>query len=510
MLTRVRFALLLVFLFLLAALSLNFGPSPRAQSGPTLCDVASAGVCVDPATVDFDDPNDDLPEIGGEGFGALAVTSNARVNTKKDNGKPQNEPYVAIKPDDPTKLVAGAKDYFFGAGNSSCGFYRSTDGAGSWQPGTALPVPSGYNSQSDPGLAWSPDLGGYRRVYYSCVLLNSYPGDLTPDNGSIWVTYSQDDGAHYPIGNGKIVAQGSQGTPPWPPPIVFHDKPFIAADPQGGNVYVAWTRFEDFKGDDVQDTGEIRVKRSTDNGFTFGDLHTVSTAPLNQGAVPLVGPGGVVYIVYAVLGGPAHRVSSLEIVSSTDGGVSWTSPSTVANVIGLPATLPNTLIRVNSFATAAVDPVNGHIYVAWADNGTFDLFGGNGDILFTRWDGGSWSTPQNLTSGNTNDQFFPWLSVAPNGNIDLVYYSRLNTTSKKINVFHQRSTDGGLQFSGETLVNLGGNIRGGTQFSGGFIGDYIGVASGPSGAVAVWMDTRRTIPGSITQRHQDVYSAVIP
>jgi hypothetical protein len=322
------------------------------------------------------------------------------------------------------------------------------------------------------------------------------------------VTYSDNYGVSYPQGNGQIIAAAS---PPGIPPVVFNDKPFIAADPEGGNVYVVWTRYERFLLEGTWDSAEIRVKRSTDNGQTFGSSVTVSTATFNQGAVPFVGPAGVVYIVYAVLGGTGNRTSSLEIVSSADGGLTWTSPTTVATVFGLPGTLLNTGFRMRSFPAAAVDRGTGRIYVAWADNGTFDLFGGNGDILFTfSTDGGvNWSPPQNLTSGNTNDQFFPWLSVDPNGNVDLVYHSGVDTTHKKFNLFHRRSTDGGVSFGPETQVNDGGNIRGGTQFNGQLIGDYIGVASGPAGAVAVWMDTRRNKPGSTTKRQQDIYSAVI-
>jgi len=454
---------------------------------------------VDWSIEDLDDPNDQVPPLEG-GASAMSVDANVRVNKGNDNGKAQNEPYIVMNPSDSTHLVAGAIDRFYKA-DGGCGFYWSTDGGATWQrPNKGLPIDRDFQFCADPGLAFSPDLGGgVRRVYYSAVVFNQVDGVGT--DGTIWVTHSRDGGATFPRAHGVRVASAVGD------PTLFHDKSFTTVDPESGNVYVTWTKLQstEVEGVIVPETATIQVARSTDNGDTFGDIRAVSPTEWTQGSLPFVGPGGVVYVIYAVPVFPGVIVSSLEMVSSTDGGLTWTAPRLVATVDGLPYSLPNTSFRVNSFPAAAVDRGTGRIYVAWADERV-----GNADIFTTfSSDGGfTWSTPQNLTGTNSNDQFFPWLSVDPNGNIDLVYYSRLDTTTRKFNLFHRRSTDGGLTFSAETQVNDGGHIRGGTQFGGEFIGDYIGVVSGAAKTHAVWMDTRRNKPNS-NKRQQDVFSAAI-
>jgi hypothetical protein len=117
----------------------------------------------------------------------------------------------------------------------------------------------------------------------------------------------------------------------------------------------------------------------------------------------------------------------------------------------------------------------------------------------------NWSAP--LRFGGANDQFFPWLAVDPNGNLDIVYYSRTNTTKARFNVMHRRSVDGGLTFSDETKVNDGGVIKA-AQFQGKFIGDYIGVVSGPTAVHPVWMDSRRLRPNS-DKVQQDIFTATV-
>src|SRR3989337_480881 len=137
---KLLFPLLVVLIF--GGASILLLPPSQAQSGPAVCDVASGAVCIDPATIEMEDPN--------------------------DPGKPQNEPYISMNPGDPNHLVAGANDFFQGiGGDPTCGHYRSPDGGLTWpvSESGALPLPGGFPRASDPGLAFSPDpvIGGGRR-----------------------------------------------------------------------------------------------------------------------------------------------------------------------------------------------------------------------------------------------------------------------------------------------------------------------------------------------------------
>jgi len=507
---KLLFPLLVVLIF--GGASILLLPPSQAQSGPAVCDVASGAVCIDPATIEMEDPNDpdtcgtpELPCPLG-----LSVGTNALVNDPNDSGKPQNEPYISMNPGDLNHLVAGANDFFQGiGGDPTCGHYRSPDGGLTWpvSESGALPLPGGFPRASDPGLAFSPDpvIGGERRVYYSCVAFNLI--DVSPTNGTVFMVWSDDGGITFPVANLRIIAQGGSST--------FNDKPFIAADQSNsahrGNVYVSWTRI-------VLGGAAIQVKRSTDNGDTWSAPITLSTDAYNQGSVPFVGQDGTVYVAWARLRSTEpFKTNRILISRSTDGGQTWSpQPVIVAdNIFGLPnnprgqTQLVNTKFRVNSFPTAAVDPTrslpSGELHLAW---GAYrSATNTNADIFVTRStnQGGTWTTPVRLSA--QYDQFFPWLSVSPSGSLDLVYYSRTNTTKARFNLMWRRSTDGGQTFSAETQVNDGGKIKA-AQFNGEFIGDYIGSVSGPVTIHPVWMDTRRLKPG--TQKfQQDIWSTQV-
>jgi hypothetical protein len=95
------------------------------------------------------------------------------------------------------------------------------------------------------------------------------------------------------------------------------------------------------------------------------------------------------------------------------------------------------------------------------------------------------------------EQFFPWLSAAPNGRVDLVYYDRsCDPTGDKLNcVALSSTTDGGVSWSSVSLLDTGFD---GDKFETcvafldppdcgtHFLGDYIAVASTNGKAQALW------------------------
>ena len=92
----------------------------------------------------------------------------------------------------------------------------------------------------------------------------------------------------------------------------------------------------------------------------------------DQGSRPIVGYDGTVYVIFD----GATRLATLDstyIVKSTDGGVTWSKPTKVADVQdAIP--IANTVFRVNSFPAGQPQP-NGDLYVAWSSQ-TSDSTGG--------------------------------------------------------------------------------------------------------------------------------------
>ncbi len=205
-----------------------------------------------------------------------------------------------------------------------------------------------------------------------------------------------------------------------------------------------------------------------------------------------MGPGGVVYVAWFDI-----TTNTIKIVKSTNGGVSFTTPTDAASVIPLPATLPTSSFRTNSFPTLTVDPQSGNIYIAWDD-----YRNGNADIFLTRSTNGgtSFTTPVKLNDDTTaNDQFFPWIASVP-GRVSAIWYDRrLDPNNHNTDIFYTDSTDGGATFSPNTRITDTSSDPN-VQFSGKFIGDYIGLAITRTEAHPVWTDTRNLNQDIFTSR----------
>jgi hypothetical protein len=199
------------------------------------------------------------------------------------------------------------------------------------------------------------------------------------------------------------------------------------AGPTRGNVYVATRSFDSGNG--------IFLFRSTDGGATWGPSGGIQLASITtQGPRLAVGPDHAVYVTWLDGGGP---INSLQMKKSTDGGLTFAPPVTVATLApaGLEGDLGLTGIRngttaaaafgSNTFPNIAVNPVTGHIYVVFADNppGT-----DKADVFFTvSTDNGLTWAPRVRANDDltTSDQWMPTLAVTPDGSsLGIFWYDR--------------------------------------------------------------------------------------
>jgi len=163
---------------------------------------------------------------------------------------------------------------------------------------------------------------------------------------------------------------------------------------------------------------------------------------------------------------------------------------------------------VSAVANSAADPsdpTGNTLYVVWADNRNGSATATNSDVFLARsTDGGAtWST--HAVDASANDQFYPWVSVAGDGRVDVGYMDRAGTGQDRC-LYGFTLTR--LAFGGggtpvvlsRQLVSSAPSVADRSRWFGAntrFVGDYNGVAVAPDGSTwSLWTDMRAPIPGA--------------
>ncbi len=425
--------------------------------------------------------------IGGEtGISAAGLGTDVQASSDP-SFEPQNEPSIAINPQNNSIIVIGANDYRLVAQgfDAWAGVYTSNDSGRTWTdrlipgfPGSnTTNALTGFGVASDPALAFDSQ----NNLYYVGIVFNRQPSGNGVD-GTVFVSRSTDHGKTFT--QTVVVAQGHGSNP-------FNDKPYITTDRTTGTVYVSWTKF-------TRTTATIQLSKSTDHGLTWTSPLTLSNSGVNQGSVPAASHGKV-YVAWF-----DDVNNAIKIAKSTNNGTSFSSPQLLASITPLPSPFPNSLFRVNSFPSASVDPENANrLTVIFPDYSS-----GNSDIKsVSSVNGGvTWTGPVKVNDDNTNhDQFFPWATI-DSGVIHVVFYDRReDPANHSINVYYSASNDWGTSFiTNQKLTDVASDPDLG--FGGQFIGDYIGLSVVQGHVHGVWTDTRNAVAGTSKQNNQDIFT----
>jgi hypothetical protein len=314
--------------------------------------------------------------LDGSTIAAPDVTVNQDVNAAT-----QNEPAIAVNPNNPSQIVVGANDYVTRTwsctvGSTPCsalgdgysGTYFSNDGGTTWccvatdpsNLGTLIPgvehLTGGiYDAGGDPSVAF--DSNG--NVFYAGL---GFDRAIPPN--TVEVSKGTFDGS------GSLTWGAPTFINPTTSPSTFNDKEWIGVDshassPFTDRIYVSWTRFIFNPVNGGYKQSPIDFVFSSDGGKTFSSPQlVVGNVLYDQGSRVVVGSDGTVYVFWE----GSTRLATLDSIwmtKSTDGGVSFSKPVQVSPVVDI-ISPRYTVFRVNSFPAADISP-SGQLYVAWSD-----------------------------------------------------------------------------------------------------------------------------------------------
>ena len=386
-----------------------------------------------------------------------------------------NEESLGMSPDG--QVMAGAwNDWQYSDG---CGFSYSVDGGDQWAHETFVPGLTAFtNDPNVPGTGTFPIAGDPAVVYNPKsglfdVVCQAFFGPRGRSMNLLSTTFDYtkaDPNADENFSYGTQVG----GFPAWTPSVAvttgtsngtqkggnghFADHETVLVDTgtgaghHFGRLFVAWAEFSGsgrspidiaYSDDDGQHwTGPIRV---SDNKNQF-----------DQDARPSIGPDGTVYVTWT--NGPNEKSLKKNVImidKSTDGGITWGTDHVVAPLPSpVPSLLPNSNYRVFSDAWSTVDQIRGTVQVVFNDqaSGASNVYAVHN---LTAGDITQWSTPQAIKP-SPNEEFFAWVSSAPNGRVDIVYYDRTCDAGDTLNcVTLSWSVDGGTTWLSKSLTTQG-------------------------------------------------------
>jgi hypothetical protein len=424
------------------------------------------------------------------------------------------EPQVAVNPHTAGNIIgAWQQDRWSNGGAQGLVAGFSTDGGKTWgesqlpfsgcahlpvlDPFTGTP----YDRASDPWVSIGPDGTAYA---VGLLATNStLSGGGNNDTGVAAVT-STTGGASWD--NPRLIKSDQGTSPVFEATQFFNDKESVTADPiHAGTAYVVWDRL---KAPSHSPDAALRAHafrgptwfaKTTDGGKTWTGTRAIFDPGQNSqtiGNVIVVNPRtGVLYDFFeqfSTTGSPKFtpRGVSVGFVSSSDGGATWSAPTTVAAQQFVTDTDPNTgapLRTGEGLPSVAIDPSTGQLYVVWSD----DRFTGtvNQIVISTSTDGGTtWTAPAAISKTTGTPAFTPTVAVNSAGVVGVTYYDLRNlqagdTTTLPTDYWFTASTDHGTTFGDETHIAGSFDLLTAPDAGGFFVGDY--QALGVDGAAFV-------------------------
>lgn len=457
------------------------------------------------------------------------VTGNQQINGDCSLPLPQDETSVAYSLDDPLTAVAGANDYC-SAGSQ---IMTTHDGGLTWSSQTRRPFAVVANrgcGGGDPAIAYSQR----DHAFYMANLCTSTIGGLS----EVHVWKSVDGGDQWtPVRMAAVVASnrvgGSTNT------HIFLDKEWIVVDnnpgsPHYGRVYVTYIKFH-FDSTGFGDYCPVQLNYTdeipTDDPSQAVWQHTSVVADdpggpgegehANQWAYPQVEADGTLDVSYALEDCNTGLDRHLKLQKSFDGGASFLAsplqidkPGQFEDNHNLDDTLPPTVFRTPLSPSLNYNGVTGTLAYAYQNNVNHFFSGADISYQLSHDGGYTWTDAAFLSvddSGSPapNDQFFPWVTSAPDGGFHAIWFDRrLDSANRRIDTWQADSSDDGVTWTSYRISTRSWDPVKGFFDCGCFIGDYNGVAASSAAIYPIWTDGRNTAIAQTGVGETDIFTNI--
>jgi hypothetical protein len=449
------------------------------------------------------------------------------------------EPWVAVNPHTAGNVIGvWQQDRWSNGGAHGLIAGASFDGGATWTR-RALPfsacAPNAINDPftgapyyraSDPWVSIGPDGRAYA---VGLLATNTSLANAGVNDTGIAAVTSTDGGLSWQ--NPRLIKADKGTSPVFEFTQFFNDKESVTADPlHAGVAYVVWDRLQgpSQSPDAILVSrafrGPVWFSKTTDGGLTWSTPGPIFDPGQNSqtiGNVIIVDPNsGTLYDFFANFqstGSPKRtpRGISIGVISSTDGGATWSGPTTVSSERVANDVDPNTgdqLRTSEELPFAAIDPHTSQLYVVWEDaRGT----GGVNQIVFSTSTtaGKTWSQPVAISKTPTNrPAFTPSIAVKSDGTVGVSYYDLRNLAAGVTDVLPTdlwltTSAAGGGNFATEVHVAGSFDLFAAPNAGGFFLGDYEGLAANGSSFLPFFVQTNcAQLTNACATNRTDVYA----
>jgi len=464
--------------------------------------------------------------------GSASLGSNVQMNSDSNPPMPQNETAVAVSLANPQVAVAAA-NYYVSGGNV---VMRTSDGGLHWQTTRVIPQFRGtgdFCTGGDPSVAYSrrdhvfymSQLCFFRSLPYSEVQIY-----VSRDNGRTWTPgrTAAVAASNYDYANGTVDTS------------IFNDKEYIAVDntpssPFYGRLYVGYTKFHvlpngfsDYCPLQIAYTDTVNINNPSLTTFQHtaiqpddpgGDGTGMSA---NQYFTPTIEENGALDVGFVSEDCNDSYDPHLLFQKSTDGGQSFLPHAVVIDKPGQYTdfldkkrddTLPPTNFRAPNAPSIAFSPRTGTLTYVYQNNINRARSKADISVQQSRDGGLHWSNMRFLSTTRgrpaRNDQFFPWITAANNGDLFAQWLDRrLDPRNININTWEAWSNNDGRTWHSQRISTVGWNPNKAFFSSGAFIGDYTGIAVSKTNVYPTWPDARKNAIARTGIGETDIFTDV--